>query len=76
MPPPPHTHTCRQVNIESILQNSSIILLGPWYGDGALANGAFVLRFSVFLPAANASTWDIPPSELGGRGGAELCTIK
>ena len=60
---------CRAPNIGSILQNNSIMVLAPWYGEGALANGAFVLRYSVFLPAANASTWDMPPSEQGGGGG-------
>ena len=38
------------------------------YGTGVLADGAFVLRYSVFLNTTNATAeWEIPVGECGAR---------
>ncbi|PNH06725.1 Mitogen-activated protein kinase kinase kinase 11 [Tetrabaena socialis] len=50
-----------EFNIEGILQDNSVILLGPWYADGELSDGAFVVRYSIFLPPGE---WDMPPSSI------------
>ncbi|GIL44404.1 hypothetical protein Vafri_1882 [Volvox africanus] len=47
--------------IAAILQSGSIALLGPWYADGELSSGAFVVRYSIFLPPGQ---WDMPPSSI------------
>ncbi|EFJ44676.1 hypothetical protein VOLCADRAFT_95120 [Volvox carteri f. nagariensis] len=47
--------------IAAILQNGSIALLGPWYADGELSSGAFVVRYSIFLPPGD---WDMPPNSI------------
>ncbi|GLC33042.1 hypothetical protein PLESTB_000377300 [Pleodorina starrii] len=49
------------VELGSILQDGSVALLGPWYADGELSSGAFVVRYSVFLPPGD---WDMPPSSI------------
>eukprot|EP00798_Chlamydomonas_sp_ICE-L_P005109 gene5109-34911_t len=49
-------------NIASILQNKSIILQPPWYMDGPLSSGAFVLRNSVFLHEDPENPWEMPDS--------------
>lgn len=59
----PQPNTCRQDDINSIVHPSKqriSPLLGPWFGDGELAKGAFVSRFSVFLPQGD---WEMPKSE-------------
>jgi hypothetical protein len=48
----------------AILQDRRLALTGPWYGPGALANGAFSIRYSIFLNVTNATAeWAIPEGE-------------
>ncbi|GIL92905.1 hypothetical protein Vretifemale_20388 [Volvox reticuliferus] len=49
------------VELGSIRQNGSVALLGPWYADGELSSGAFVVRYSIFLPPGQ---WDMPPNSI------------
>ncbi|GLI65582.1 hypothetical protein VaNZ11_009155 [Volvox africanus] len=47
--------------IAAIHHDGSIAMLGPWYADGELSSGAFVVRYSIFLPPGQ---WDMPPSSI------------
>ena len=52
-------------------QDGSLFLIGPWYGTGVLAQGAFVLRKAIYLNTSNAtSEWAIPEGWLGDYIGA------
>lgn len=45
-------------DLATINQNASIFLIGPWVGNGILADGAFVSRMSIYLN--NGGDWDFP----------------
>ncbi|GFR47096.1 hypothetical protein Agub_g8666 [Astrephomene gubernaculifera] len=46
-----------QDELDSILQDGNVILMAPWFADGELSEGAFVVRYSIFLPPGE---WDMP----------------
>ncbi|KXZ47893.1 hypothetical protein GPECTOR_32g506 [Gonium pectorale] len=48
------------VEFGSIMSNGSVALLGPWYADGELSEGAFVARYSIFLPKEGSEKWEMP----------------
>ena len=54
-------YTCNMLTVLPPPQDGSLFLIGPWYGTGVLAQGAFVLRKAIYLNTTNATVeWAIP----------------